>query len=123
MNNAGVIAKTSDIREEVIDKILLINYYGTIELTEKMLPLLPNESKIIIVTSDLGAYKNLKDCSLKRELDNPKLTHEELNKIVDNFCNVAKEKKAITMAGLAPLYGFSKLALNYYSKILAQWRE
>jgi NAD(P)-dependent dehydrogenase (short-subunit alcohol dehydrogenase family) len=123
MNNAGVIVRTNDVTEEVINQIFPINYYGTIELTEKMLPLLPDGSKIIIITSELGTYNNLKDCPLKGQLSNPKLTREELNKIMSNFCSEVKAKKITAMGGWGPVYGVSKLALNHYVKILAQEKE
>eukprot|EP00826_Nyctotherus_ovalis_P059854 TRINITY_DN8361_c0_g1_i4.p1 TRINITY_DN8361_c0_g1~~TRINITY_DN8361_c0_g1_i4.p1 ORF type:complete len:280 (+),score=93.65 TRINITY_DN8361_c0_g1_i4:114-953(+) len=120
MNNAALMVRSNDITEEILNHIFPTNYYGTVELTEKMLPLLPDGAKIIVMTSNLGTYKNLKDCFLKERLEDPKLTREELTKIADEFCSDVRAKKPMTFNGLGPVYSVTKLLLNYYVRVLAK---
>ena len=119
VNNAGFAVSTTDVTEDVMNKTFPTNYYGTVELTEKMIPLLPESSKIIIITSTLGSYKNLSDCTLKERLKNPKLTIEELKKIVEDFCAEVKAGRPPIKSGIIPVYSFTKLALNHYVSLLA----
>lgn len=122
-NNAGALVKTTEVNEEAVKGQLPTNYYGTVELTNKMFPLMPEGSKIICMTSTLGTYKLLPDCTLREKLEKPGLTRQELTKIVDEFCDEVKAKKFPVKSGKYPVYGFSKLALNVYVRILANEKE
>lgn len=119
VNNAGLAVQTTDVTEDVVNKTFPTNYYGTIELTEKMIPLLPEGSKIIIISSSLGSYKNLTDCTLKEKLKDPKLTIEGLKKITEEFCAEVKAGRPPIKSGVLPTYAFTKLLLNHYVVLLA----
>lgn len=119
VNNAGVLIRTTDVTEEVINQIFPTNYYGTIELTEKLVPLLPDGAKVVLIGGAMGTYMNLKNFPLKEKLEDPKLTLEGLAKIVHEFCNDAKAKKLPPITGMIPAYSASKLFLNYYTKVYA----
>ena len=57
MNNASLGANWNSEgleSSELINPLLDCNIYGTINMTEKMLPLLAENGKIIIVSSMLG---------------------------------------------------------------------
>ncbi|MCK0107904.1 SDR family NAD(P)-dependent oxidoreductase [Flavobacteriaceae bacterium S0825] len=59
INNAGVLLEkwdTSEINMEQLKKTFNINVFGTIELTEKLLPLLAPNAHIINITSDWGSF-------------------------------------------------------------------
>eukprot|EP00826_Nyctotherus_ovalis_P002127 TRINITY_DN103_c0_g1_i1.p1 TRINITY_DN103_c0_g1~~TRINITY_DN103_c0_g1_i1.p1 ORF type:complete len:281 (-),score=37.97 TRINITY_DN103_c0_g1_i1:53-895(-) len=119
INNAAVLIRTEEVNEKVVSQTFPINYYGTVGLTEKMLPLMKDESKIIMVTSSLGSYGNLSDCTLKEKPQNPMLTRIELMEIVDEFCREAKDNKFPVRSGEYPVYSFTKLVLNHYTQVLA----
>jgi len=120
INNAAVLTRTNEVNIDLVNKTFPTNYYGTIELTEKMLPFMTNNSKIIFITSSLGTYKHLTYCKFKERLKNPKLTRKELKNIVDEFCNEVKCNNSPIITGEYPVYGFTKLALNCYTRILSK---
>ncbi len=59
INNAGVLLEkwdASEINMEQLKKTFDINVFGTIELTEKLLPLFAPNAHIINITSDWGSF-------------------------------------------------------------------
>lgn len=62
INNAGVLLEKwdeSEINMEQLKKTFDINVFGTIELTEKLLPRLNPKAHIINITSDWGSFSEL----------------------------------------------------------------
>ena len=53
-NNAGTDSKSDKFNIDVVNATLKTNFYGTIEVTEKFLPLIKNNGKVIITGSILG---------------------------------------------------------------------
>lgn len=59
INNAGILIEkwdASDINMEQLKRTFDINVFGTIELTEKLLPLFNPNAHIINITSDWGSF-------------------------------------------------------------------
>lgn len=59
INNAGILMEKWDVSEinmEQLKKTFDINVFGTIKLTEKLLPLLAPNAHIINITSDWGSF-------------------------------------------------------------------
>jgi NAD(P)-dependent dehydrogenase (short-subunit alcohol dehydrogenase family) len=59
INNAGVLLEkwdASEINLEQLKKTFDVNLFGTIELTEKLLPLFNSKAHIINITSDWGSF-------------------------------------------------------------------
>ncbi|WP_417856792.1 SDR family NAD(P)-dependent oxidoreductase [Xanthomarina gelatinilytica] len=59
INNAGVLLEkwdASEINMEQLKKTFNINVFGTIELTEKLLPLFTPNAHVINITSDWGSF-------------------------------------------------------------------
>ncbi|WP_417197445.1 SDR family NAD(P)-dependent oxidoreductase [Bizionia sp.] len=59
INNAGILIEkwdASEIHMDQLKKTFGVNVFGTIELTEKLLPLLNTNSHIINITSDWGSF-------------------------------------------------------------------
>eukprot|EP00826_Nyctotherus_ovalis_P018624 TRINITY_DN15599_c0_g1_i18.p1 TRINITY_DN15599_c0_g1~~TRINITY_DN15599_c0_g1_i18.p1 ORF type:complete len:179 (+),score=65.85 TRINITY_DN15599_c0_g1_i18:88-624(+) len=59
INNAGMAYKGDTFNEEVVRVTFQTNFYGTIDFTEKMLPLIVDSGKIITVTSSAGKLGRL----------------------------------------------------------------
>ena len=57
INNAGIWSgrEDSEMRVESLRKILEVNVIGTIDLTERLLPFIPNGGKIINISSKAGS--------------------------------------------------------------------
>ena len=59
INNAGILIEkwdASEIHMGQLKKTFDVNVFGTIELTEKLLPLLNTNAQIINITSDWGSF-------------------------------------------------------------------
>eukprot|EP00164_Ancoracysta_twista_P002619 GFYU01003485.1.p1 GENE.GFYU01003485.1~~GFYU01003485.1.p1 ORF type:complete len:276 (-),score=44.70 GFYU01003485.1:89-916(-) len=97
------------------------NYYGTKELTQKMLPLL-NPGGTVSTLASQGGEMALGQCSKKmqEQLLSPKLTLEELDALAAEFLSTA-QKGTHTKAGFANwAYGMSKACIIAYTRILAR---
>ncbi len=65
INNAGISINGDDFNEEIVNTTFAVNFFGTIELTEKLFPFLKDSGKIIIVGSMCGKLKILNSEELK----------------------------------------------------------
>jgi NAD(P)-dependent dehydrogenase (short-subunit alcohol dehydrogenase family) len=83
VNNAGVYAQENRL------EMLNINFLSTIEFTEKMLPYLASDGRIITVSSILGLLSYLSEENAKI-LDDPTLTRERLIEFVNQLVEKAK---------------------------------
>ncbi len=121
VDNAGVGITTSDITYDLAKSTFATNFYGTIELNEKLMPLLPDGAKVIVVTSIIGTYGMIGGLTIKDRLENPALTVPDIKKIADEFCAEVKAGKAsFVFGGISPVYAFSKLLLNLYVRALVK---
>ncbi|XP_071692866.1 salutaridine reductase-like [Rutidosis leptorrhynchoides] len=110
---------------ELGEKCLKINYYGTKNLTEALLPLLhiSKSPKIVNVSSEYGNLNLFHGEKLKEELnDIEKLTEERIDEIIKWFL---RDLKANNLRDNGwPLttsaYKFSKAALNAYTRLMAR---
>jgi len=62
INNAGILIEkwdVLDINMQQLKKTFNVNVFGTIELTEKLLPRLNSKAHIINITSDWGSFSEL----------------------------------------------------------------
>ncbi|XP_057834209.2 (+)-neomenthol dehydrogenase [Cryptomeria japonica] len=108
---------------EMSKKCIEINYYGTKRITEALLPLIRPEGRIVNVSSEAGLLKMLKNDSLQTELSNiSKITEGLIDKMLEMFLH---DMKSGNLEGkgwpfFTPHYSLSKIALNAYSRMLAQ---
>ena len=106
INNAGIssLAPTEEQKHQIIQT----NYLGTVYLTEKLLPLLAADGKVIFVSSTLGSI-SYQGPTLKAIIEKEGLTEEELNQAAKNAIEVTKD-------GTQPeaIYPASKAFLNTY---------
>lgn len=54
INNAGVYCGKRELTSDGLEMTMGVNYYGTVLLTERLLPLMNKDSRIIFVTSKAG---------------------------------------------------------------------
>lgn len=66
------------------------NFYGPIDLSEKIIPLLNENGKIVTIGSSLGkmAFNGLKNEDIKKRFQNPNLTKEEFFKLIEEYKEV-----------------------------------
>lgn len=73
-NNSGRATSTSKDEQEVIKEIFSLNFYKTVELSEKILPLIRPSGKVIFVGSSIGRLNLIKSKSLLARYTNPNIT-------------------------------------------------
>ena len=123
LNNAGVSYQTVGITVESIEGTFQTNLYGTIELTEKMLPLMPDSSKVVFVASGLGRFVGIDEPTTQKRLESPTLTKEQIFAIAKEYYEAVKAhpdqvQHVPFAAAMYPVYRYSKLLLNLYTRIL-----
>eukprot|EP00830_Metopus_es_P012250 TRINITY_DN265_c0_g1_i1.p1 TRINITY_DN265_c0_g1~~TRINITY_DN265_c0_g1_i1.p1 ORF type:complete len:324 (+),score=65.04 TRINITY_DN265_c0_g1_i1:99-974(+) len=126
VNNAGISSKSWDITSPIIKEIFQTNLFGTIEFTDKMLPLIKDSGKIVFVASQLGKFGHLTNEEFKAKMQNPALTKEGLFALFNEYHDSVAGKKCkpeevIFAKSPYPVYSLSKLFLNVYTKIFAQY--
>lgn len=58
LNNAGMAFKGDAFDRNVVDTTFQTNFYGTVDLSEKFLPYINKNGKIITVGSQAGTFNN-----------------------------------------------------------------
>lgn len=126
VNNAAIAFKSFDHVpfEQQAEPTLATNFFGTVDMTVAMLPLLraSKSPRIVNLSSTAGTLKSMSSPSRRGLFYNPNLTLPELDQYVRNFIVVSKLGSQVTVSRGWPLtcYGMSKLALIAYTRILSR---
>nr|GEZ77419.1 glucose/ribitol dehydrogenase [Tanacetum cinerariifolium] len=128
----GGFAQVDDALTNVIDetyelgkKCLDINYYGTKDVTETLIPLLQlsKSPRIVNVTSMGGDLRFLPNKKLKEELqDIETLTEERIDEIIKGFLSDFKNANLQENGwpSTVSAYKVSKIALNAHTRLMAR---
>ncbi|XP_031496603.1 short-chain dehydrogenase/reductase 2b-like isoform X1 [Nymphaea colorata] len=100
------------------------NYYGTVKLTEALLPFLrlsPHNARIVMVSSIAGLLCYVRDEGLRKQLSETEgLTEQKIDGVLNLFLEDLKSEKAMEKWPLKlPAYSISKASLNAYGRLLA----
>ena len=122
VNNAGFAYKGADPTpfEGQTEKTLNINYYGLVDFTEKMMPLLRkgDDPRLVNVASRAGRLGQVsKDLQTKFTADN--LTIEELNALMDEFKSDVQAGVHKQKGWSNSNYGISKLGVIAATRVWA----
>lgn len=120
VNNAGMAFKGDAFDDEVVRITFKTNFYGTIELTEAVLPHINNNGKVVTVGSSAGKFKILKNEDLKNKLDDPEITKDTLLKVAEEFYNTVKDGTFEKLGYPKQSYAMSKLLINLYARVLGK---
>jgi len=82
VNNAGIMHAKASLEQR--KQTIQTNYLSLVHLTERLIPLLTDDGKVINISSILGSFAMISP-SLKMELEKPNLTEEDLQRLVDNI--------------------------------------
>eukprot|EP01017_Pseudomicrothorax_dubius_P037419 TRINITY_DN5481_c0_g1_i1.p1 TRINITY_DN5481_c0_g1~~TRINITY_DN5481_c0_g1_i1.p1 ORF type:complete len:297 (-),score=48.91 TRINITY_DN5481_c0_g1_i1:58-948(-) len=122
LNNAGMAWKGDAFNEEVVRTTFQTNFYGTIELTEKMLPLINDSGKIVTITSSAGKLGKVKSPEILQKLKADDLTADAIYAYAKEFYNDVKADN-YAEKWTKHAYGLSKLFLNLWIRIFAKRPE
>ncbi len=123
VNNAGFAYKGSDptpFRDQT-EKTLAINYFGLVDFTETMLPLLRKgqDSRLVNVASESG-YLGQVSLVLQKRFTDESLTIPELNELIVEFAQAVKAGDHKMKGWSNSNYGISKLGVIAATRIWAR---
>src|SRR2546426_8190852 len=116
VNNAGVGSWGADLEKS--KRTIAVNYLGSRDVTDAVLPFLPKGGRVVMVSSGLGELSTLGP-QLRSRFADPGLTRSGLDALVDSYLSDLEsgDRKS---AGWPSAYSVSKVALNALTKILAR---
>jgi carbonyl reductase 1 len=124
VNNAGLAFKNADPTPfaDQCSPTLDVNYRGTVDFTERMLPLVRKgtDPRIVNVASMSGHLSHLKSQELQNRFSSPSLTMPELNQLVDQFEADVRDNTYASKGWGRSNYGLSKLAVIAATRIWAR---
>jgi len=109
INNAGIAYSKDD---EERKNVIKTNYFSVLAINDRFLPLLTEDAKILIISSNLGKLE-FQGQTLRNILSNEKLTQEELDKTAENFLDLIKDFPPF-MGSTDGTYFASKAFINAY---------
>jgi carbonyl reductase 1 len=123
VNNAAIAFKGSDPTpfHEQTKPTLDVNFRGTVDLTEELLPLLRkgHDARIVNVASRSGYLSQIRP-DLQKQFADPNLTIHNLQVLVDKFEQDVKAGTLKQNGWGSSNYGLSKLALIAATKVWAR---
>jgi NAD(P)-dependent dehydrogenase (short-subunit alcohol dehydrogenase family) len=117
VNNAGVSLHGFD--SEVVRQTLAVNFYGAMNVTDRMLPLVRPHGRIVMVSSGMGELSAFSP-DLRARFESPSLTRAELVALVQSFARDVAEGAHAARGWPSSAYRVSKAALNALTRILAR---
>jgi len=112
INNAGVAFNPDG--PDLGKHVMKTNFTSVVQLTEKLIPLLAEDGKVLFVSSIMGQL-GLQGATLREALTDEKLTEAKLNEIASNFRDLTKDFPPYGPI-TDPSYSASKAILNAYVK-------
>ena len=124
VNNAAIAFKARDPTPfiEQAKPTLDVNFRGTVDLTQQLLPLLRRgkDSRIVNMASMVGKLSQIRSDELRNQFNAPDITMEKLHSLVDQFQSDVQNGIHLQKGWGNSNYGFSKLALVAATKIWAR---
>lgn len=113
LNNSGIAFKGDDFDASIVETTFRTNFYGTVELSEKLLPLIQKNGKIIFVGSSFGKLSHVKGSpSLVARFSDKDLTRDQLFALAGEFYESVKDNTYVEKGWAKNSYGTSKLCIN-----------
>jgi len=124
VNNAAMAFKNADPTpfKEQCKPTIDINFRGTADFTEELLPLIRkgHDARIVNVASMSGRISQLRSQELQNKFTSSALKKEEVRALVDKFESDVLNDRNISEGWGNSNYGFSKLALIAMTKVWAR---
>jgi len=119
VNNAGVACKTDKLDEESTYedacRSINTNFLATVELTEKLLPLLSDDGKVLQISSLLGRLEK-QGLEIRKVLSNPDIDRQTLIDLANKYLEGVKTRTNKEMGFSNSGYYVSKTLLNKYTR-------
>ncbi|GJQ68516.1 hypothetical protein Trydic_g17087 [Trypoxylus dichotomus] len=117
VNNAGIAysVKTTEPFGVQAEDSVRINYFGTLRVSEALLPLLRDSAKVVNITTSLGHLAKIPSEDIRKRFADPNLTVSKLNDLMNEFVEAAKEDPNIGKTWGMSAYGASKTGMSALS--------
>lgn len=122
VNNAAIYLESRSVpMAKKAKETIEINYFGTVNVTESLLPLLRASPlpRIVNVSSELGKLSLIKTAEKRHILSSSNLTVEKLNELMNEYLDSALTGKHSRNGWGCTPYTASKAGVIAYTKILA----
>src|SRR5207245_2925256 len=116
VNNAGIGSWGADRRASA--RTIATNYFGSRDVTDTLLPFIPNGGRIVMVSSGLGELSTM-GRDLRPRFTDPSLTRPTLDSLVNSYRSDL-EKGETKREGWPSAYSVSKVAMNALPTVLAR---
>ncbi|RZC42672.1 carbonyl reductase [NADPH] 1 [Asbolus verrucosus] len=123
VNNAAIAFK-NDAPEpfsEQAEKTTAVNYFSTLRVCEALFPILRSNARVVNLSSSAGHLSRIPSADLRAKLNDPALTVAQLNKLMEQFVQDAKDNKNQEAGWGNSAYVVSKVGVSALTKI--QQRE
>jgi NAD(P)-dependent dehydrogenase (short-subunit alcohol dehydrogenase family) len=117
VNNAGI--SMNGFNPEVARRTLDVNFFGAMNVTDALLPRVPDGGNVVMVSSALGELSCV-DSALKARLLDPRITRDDLVTLMDGFVRSVERGEATKSGWPSSAYSVSKVGLNTLVRILAR---
>ena len=117
VNNAG--ASFDGFDAAVARRTLDVNFVGMMKLTDRLLPLLRPNARVVMLSSGMGEVSCLGP-ELRSEIMSPSLDRAQLVAFVDRFVADVAAKRHAKNGWPSNAYRVSKVAMNAYVRVLAR---
>eukprot|EP01121_Diplochlamys_sp_Union-15-3_P008503 TRINITY_DN2256_c0_g1_i1.p1 TRINITY_DN2256_c0_g1~~TRINITY_DN2256_c0_g1_i1.p1 ORF type:complete len:265 (-),score=54.20 TRINITY_DN2256_c0_g1_i1:49-843(-) len=117
INNAGYASQGPELNETIANKTLGVNYFGTKNLTKRLISLLKSDGRIINVSSAAGILDKYSD-DLKDKFMAPDITESQIDNLVNDFLKAVKSDTLSKTGYPSSAYKVSKAALNSFTRML-----
>jgi carbonyl reductase 1 len=117
VNNAGISMK--GFNAEVARGTLDVNFFGAMNVTARLQPLLRAGARIVMVSSGMGELTSVSD-ALRKRFEDPTLARGELVALMESFVRDVREGTHEQKGWPSSAYRVSKIGLNALTRVLAR---
>jgi NAD(P)-dependent dehydrogenase (short-subunit alcohol dehydrogenase family) len=116
VNNAGIALEGFDAN--VAEKTLAVNFFGALHVTERLLPLMAEHGRIVMVSSGMGELAGMPPPMRQRFTPPP--PKEELLSLMHAFVEDVRSGQYAAKGWPGSAYRVSKVGLNTLTRLLAE---
>ena len=116
VNNAGIALEGFDAN--VAEKTLAVNFFGALHVTERLLPLMAEHGRIVMVSSGMGELDGMPPPMRQRFAPPP--SKEELLSLMHAFVEDVRSGQYAAKGWPGSAYRVSKVGLNTLTRLLAE---
>jgi len=120
INNAAVAWKGDAWGEEVAKTSFATNYFGTKNMCETFAPLINENGRIVVVSSNVGKLASIKNESRRSLFEDETITPERIDQLANEFIQSVIADTYEKEGWPRSCYGLSKLMINSYVRYLSR---